>query len=451
MSPELGMQNRHMDLIVSRGPREILVLREQLINHLRAHLRKVLKCVEVQTPILAASAGGAAARPFTTRASEFSQKELALRIAPELWLKRLVVGGMDRVFEIGTSFRNEGLDATHNPEFTTCEFYIAGANLNALINMTHTILYGIANNIEHYRERSFSSLSIPDLAPLQSRYESVEFIPAIEEALGDSLPNLESDTALPDLIALLEKNGKTWHHSLPSMPSLPKLLDHIAAAVIEPQSQYKPLFIKYHPACMSPLSRSFTCPTTGQNVAARAELFYNGNELANMYEEENDPFKQRAKFVAQAKARNSHNINNNSNSEDPGHVIDEQYLAVLESGLPPTGGWGAGIDRLVMLFSGAERICDVLPFGNLRHVVGLASVGSGHGGALVQANRRVRKKGPDGGFLKEFEEDAEEESKMDGKVGDIVYRKESSKVIEDTGSEIKEIKWKWWEGFTYRK
>lgn len=443
------MQNKHMDLIISHASREILIMRDLLIRHLRAHLGKVMKCVEVQTPILAANAGGATARPFATQASEFPRRELALRIAPELWLKRLVVGGMDKVFEIGTSFRNEGVDATHNPEFTTCEFYIVNANLSALINITQNIMYGLSKFVEQYRYRTFPDLSVPDVSVFKSGYGIVEFIPTIQDALGQPLPDLESPTALPDLMALLEEKGKTWHHSLPPNPSLPKLLDHIAAAVIEPLSQGKPLFITHHPVCMSPLSRSVKCPITGQQVAQRAELFYNGNEIANMYEEENDPFKQRAKFIAQAEARSK---SSNSSGEDPAHVIDEQYLSVLESGLPPTGGWGAGIDRLVMLFSGAKRISDVLPFGNLRHVVGLASVGGGGGAsrasaeqtvyspAAIEARNLVRerrklaketaKRMGEHGFLEEVGEDRKGEREMDGKLGEIMYRNKGPNVIE---------------------
>lgn len=454
ISPESAVQNRHWDLIISPSSREILVMRDLLVRHLRAHLGKVMKCVEVQTPILAANAGGATARPFATQASEFPHKELALRIAPELWLKRLVVGGMDRVFEIGTSFRNEGVDATHNPEFTTCEFYITHANLHALMNMTQNIMYGLSKFVEQYHRRTFPSLSPPPTSRFQSGYEVVEFIPAIEKALGESLPDLESETALPDLIALIERAGKDWHRSLPPNPSLPKLLDHIAAAIIEPQSHGKPLFIKHHPVCMSPLSNSFTCPTTNQHVAARAELFYNGNELANMYEEENDPFKQRAKFVAQAKGRS----NTNGKDEDPAHVIDEQYLSVLESGLPPTGGWGAGIDRLVMLFSGAKRISDVLPFGNLRHVVGLASMPQHQqrqqqtaytAPAAFAARDAVREtlnsrlaaakdeggaRQRHGGDLEDAEEEREEKER-DEEVDEIMLKNRGSNVIGDVESE----------------
>lgn len=376
MPEESRMQNRHLDLLLNRPARDTLVLRQLIINHLRAHLTESLHCVEVQTPILAANAGGAIARPFATHATEFPHKELALRIAPELWLKRLVVAGFDRVFELGPSFRNEGVDATHNPEFTVCEFYLAHIGLDMLMSLTENMFYDLAKAVRRYIQDGIVDLTTPEPSTFEGPFKRVEFIPELEKALGHALPDLDHPHAVRDLIKLISSAGKDWHLSLPPQPSLPKLLDHMAAAVIEPQSRGQPLYIVHHPVCMSPLAKSFLCPKSGQQVAARAELFYDENELANMYEEENNPFKQRRKFVNQAKARLAQQGEGPvARDEEPPHVIDEQYISVLRSGLPPTGGWGCGVDRLVMLFSGAKRISDVLPFGNLRNVVGLASAG----------------------------------------------------------------------------
>lgn len=451
ISEESRMQNRHLDLLINPSSREILVLRDFIIRHMRAHFQKVLKCVEVQTPILAANAGGAVARPFATQATEFPHKELALRIAPELWLKRLVVAGLDRVYEIGPSFRNEGVDATHNPEFTTCEFYIAHINLTALLNITQTLFHGIAKSIASHQLK-FPNLSIPDAQVFEAKFEQVEFIPAIEQALGRSLPNLNTPQALPDLINMLNEEGKDWHLSLPPNPSLPRLLDHIAAAVIEPESRGRPLFIIHHPVCMSPLSKSFTCPLTGQQVAARAELFYDGNELANMYEEENDPHKQKRKFREQARARlEQSQVGSRAQDDAPAHVIDEQYISVLESGLPPTGGWGCGVDRLVMLFSGAKKISDVQPFGNLRNVVGLASVRPQSQQKSEEASNNVqettnlsakdtnnisrtkKKRGP---FLDMDEGEDEDvfEAGVNDEVNEILYKQQVPKIIESEPS-----------------
>lgn len=370
------MQQRHLDLLLNRSARDILVTRQFIIAKLREYLARHLDCLEVQTPIIAANAGGATARPFATRATEFLDKELALRIAPELWLKRLVVAGFDRVFELGQAFRNEGVDATHNPEFTVCEFYMANANLDRLMHITQGMFYSIAKAVSHFAEDGKMKLEVPNPDLFGDSFEKVEFLPELEKAIGQPLPDLTQPNAVTKIINLLRKAGKDWHNSLPPNPSLPKLLDHMAAAVLEPRSHGRPLFIINHPVCMSPLAKSFTCKTTGQHVAARAELFFNGNELANMYEEENDPFKQRRKFVDQVKERLAQQGELTlADDEEPPHVVDEQYISVLESGLPPTAGWGCGVDRMVMLFTGAKRISDVQPFGNLRNVVGLASMG----------------------------------------------------------------------------
>lgn len=372
------MQQRHLDLLTNRQARDVLVLRAVIVHKLRTFLQNVLKCTEVQTPILAANAGGAVARPFATQATEFPQKELALRIAPELWLKRLVVGGFDRVFEIGPAFRNEGVDAIHNPEFTVCEFYLAHTNLIGLMNITRSLFHCVAMAVDDYARMAKMMIHKPDSEVFSKKFTTLEFLPELEKALGCPLPNLDSPQAVPDIIKIIKDAGKDWHLSLPSKPSLPKLLDHMASAVLEPQSTGRPLFITNHPVCMSPLAKSFACPKTGQQVAARAELFYDGNELANMYEEENDPFKQRRKLVNQARVRLEQQGEVLEDDEDPPHVVDEQYISVLESGLPPTGGWGCGVDRMVMLLTGAKRISDVLPFGNLRNVVGLASAPPRH-------------------------------------------------------------------------
>lgn len=352
------IRNRHVDMLVNPRTTDTLRLRAHLIRHLRDffHARSFL---EVQTPILASAAGGAVATPFTTN----PPNPLALRIAPELWLKRLVVGGLDRVFELGPSFRNEGLDATHNPEFTTCEFYQSYASLPDLITTTESLLSSLATTT--------ASLSLPSLPPISPvpfispPYPQYPFLPALASHLGHPLPDLSLPTALPQLRALLTSTSHPLAGPAQTL-DLPALLDKLAAHHIEPLSATTPLFITHHPVCLSPLAKSLRCPTTNQLVSARAELFYGGRELANMYEEENDPFAQRDKFVAQAHAQTG---------EGDGEVlIDEGYVEALEAGLPPTGGWGCGVERLVMVFAGAERISEVLSFGSLRNVVGVSGM-----------------------------------------------------------------------------
>ncbi|KAI1132686.1 hypothetical protein F5Y10DRAFT_230536 [Nemania abortiva] len=361
---ETKILNRHVDLLVNQRTSDIIRLRSHIIKSMRDFFNGQ-GFLEVQTPILADSAGGAIARPFLTAATAFPEKQLSMRIAPELWLKRLVIGGNDRVFEIGPSFRNEGLDTTHNPEFTTCEFYSAYSNLAELIQTTESLITGLLQDVDQAIATQLTSLKKPQVSIPNGRWKQVEFIPALEDILSFRFPDLSTPDALEKLVSLLSEH----HPSLATRGmTLNKLLDHLAATYLEGASSDQPLFIIHQPACMAPLSKSFTCPKTGQLVSARAELFIEGREMANMYEEENDPFEQRRKFELQIQSKGSSTV---ADEEGPAEV-DESYVQALEHGLPPTGGWGCGVDRLVMLLSGASRISDTLPFGNLKNVVSLS-------------------------------------------------------------------------------
>ncbi|CAM1504308.1 Fc.00g018990.m01.CDS01 [Cosmosporella sp. VM-42] len=390
--PKTKMQERHVDMLVNRESVDILRMRAEVMKHMRDHFHSK-RFLEFQTPILAENAGGAVARPFVTRATEFKDKDLAMRIAPELWLKRLVIGGVDKVFEIGPSFRNEGVDATHNPEFTMCEFYSAYSNLEDLIVETEDLLFSLAVHSQKLISTQLTALPPIDMNKFKRPFKQVEFIPALEEALGLRLPKLSAETAFPELLAVLKLAGINVPGEVPN--SLSKLLDRLAAIYIEPMSFEEPVFIINHPQCMSPLAKSFLCPKTYQLVSARAELFIGGRELANMYEEENDPEAQRQKLQDH---RNLVNKAGGIAIEEPEQPAEGEYSAVeaaerfpqedddgdaapldqsfakaLDYGLPPTGGWGCGVERLVMLFSGANRISDCLSFGTLRNVVGLSA------------------------------------------------------------------------------
>ncbi|EGE06816.1 lysyl-tRNA synthetase [Trichophyton equinum CBS 127.97] len=303
---EISPYERHVELLSSPSAANVLRARS-LITHSMRNFFANREFMEVNTPILASKSGGAIAQPFVTSATEFPDRPLSLRIAPELWLKRLVVGGFDRVFE-NRAFhsRNEGLDKTHNPEFTTCEFYQAFADLESLIETTD-----LDDALSQVKE-TFATLSLP----------------------------------------------------LPAHETLPRLLDKLCSTYVESQL-VEPTFIMNHPECMSPLSKSYRHPENGQIVSARAELFVEGKEIMNMYEEENSPFEQRRKFQQQLSFRDPENAGE----------LDEGYLQTLEWGLPPTGGWGCGIDRVCMLFTGARRISDVLSFGNLRSVTATSEPG----------------------------------------------------------------------------
>ncbi|KAI9374836.1 hypothetical protein BJX61DRAFT_246478 [Aspergillus egyptiacus] len=341
---------RHVQFLADPVTVDILKARAAIIQYIRQFFVS-RSFMEVNTPILNSIAGGAAARPFYTSATEFPDRQLSLRIAPELWLKRLVVGGFDRVFEIGPSFRNEGLDKTHNPEFMTCEFYNAYSNLEGLMSTTEELLSGMAKHIDELNQ---SGTLTPTSVNFSSPFRRIDFISGIEESIGRKLPDLTSPEAFEQVVQLF----KDLSLQPPSKPTLPRLLDELCSTYLEPQCIH-PTFIVNPPECLSPLSKSFIDPATNQRVAARAELFIEGREIVNTYEEENSPFEQRRKFEDQ--------LRYSKDTDEPAE-IDEEYLAALEWGLPPTGGWGCGIDRLVMLFTGAKRIGDVLPFGNLRHI-----------------------------------------------------------------------------------
>jgi lysyl-tRNA synthetase class 2 len=401
-----------VDILVNSSTSNTLRARSHIIQHIRNFLLED-DFLEVQTPIIADKAGGAIARPFTTVATEFSEKQLALRVAPELWLKRLVIGGMDRVFEIGPAFRNEGLDATHNPEFTTCEFYKAFAELEELISMTEQLLAGIAKMITDLRLNLYNgfSLPLPDPEMFAAPFKRIEFIPAIEDGLGEKLPDLAAPDAEEKIVELFQKHAL----HLPTSTTLPRLLDKLSSIYIEPHCT-APTFITHHPACMSPLAKSFLCKKTSQLVSARAELFINSKEIANMYEEENSPFSQREKFMEQQKWKDGENEG----------LLDESYLEALEWGLPPTGGWGCGVDRLVMLFTGASRISDVLSFGSLRNVVNLGTPSS------VKEKGKEKEKDGEVGVDKEDEDDARYPKPPNrGKDWVLLYDGNSKQAVED--------------------
>ncbi|KAI1198386.1 hypothetical protein F5X97DRAFT_299602 [Nemania serpens] len=369
INEETRILNRHVDLLINKRTSDTIRLRSHIIKSMRDFFHKQ-DFLEVQTPILAGSAGGAIARPFLTTATSLGEKQLSMRIAPELWLKRLVVGGNDRVFEIGPSFRNEGFDTTHNPEFTTCEFYSAYSNLDDLIRITETLVARLLSDADHAIANQLTSLKRPDIVIPKQQWLQVEFIPTLEGILGFRFPDLSKPDALDKLTSLLDEHQTSIPTSTPGV-SLNKLLDQLATKYLEDASSYQPLFIIHHPACMAPLSKSFICPKTGQLVSARAELFIQGREIANMYEEENDPFEQRRKFELQVQGKTSGTINDDEDEEYLSE-IDESYLQALEYGLPPTGGWGCGVDRLVMFLSGASKISDTLSFGNLRNITSLS-------------------------------------------------------------------------------
>ncbi|KAJ5444371.1 Lysine--tRNA ligase [Penicillium daleae] len=313
---------RHIQFLADPATADILRARASLIQYLRQFFVD-RSFMEVSTPIIGSVAGGAIARPFNTSATEFPDRQLSLRIAPELWLKRLVVGGFDKVFEIGPSFRNEGIDKTHNPEFTTCEFYHAYANLEDLMHITETLLSGMATHIKALNKEGTLNQTT---ANFTTPFRRIDFIPGIEAQISRSLPDLSSPDALTNMHTLFHDLSLP----LPTNATLPRLLDELCATYLEPTCT-DPTFIINPPECLSPLSKSFIHPTTKQVVAARGELFIEGKEVVNTYEEENSPFEQRRKFEDQVRF---------SKGGEEGVEVDESYLEALEWGASCNGGLG---------------------------------------------------------------------------------------------------------------
>ncbi|KAJ2381945.1 hypothetical protein H4S02_005977 [Coemansia sp. RSA 2611] len=346
---EKRFRNRHLDLLVNPQAKQALKMRAQVLQHIRQFLDS-RRFVEVETPVLSPSVGGASARPFVTRAMAFDQTTLFMRVAPELYLKQLVIGGLDRVYEIGKQFRNEGIDADHNPEFTTCEFYMAYGTLEDLMQMTEDLLRSMAEKLT-----GSAAVSVPEneagLAPIDfgPAFRRIDVMQNLRENVPELPQNLD-ENSLPKLQEILEQR----QIPVAQPHTVPRLLDRLIGYYIEPQC-VQPTFLYGHPAIMSPLAK---CADGEQTVAARIELFVNGKELVNAYEELNDPNQQRAKFQAQALERDQ--------GDDEVPLPDAAFCDALEAGLPPTAGWGMGVDRVIALLAGVAHLRETIAFPIMR-------------------------------------------------------------------------------------
>lgn len=348
---QLRMRHRHVDLLLHADARAKIRARAALLRALRASLHE-RGFLEVETPILSRAAGGALARPFVTHADAGSGSgggtRLHLRIAPELYLKRAVIGGFARVFEIGKVFRNEGVSAHHNPEFTSCEAYQAFASYADLLPMTEAVLRELVTAVRG----SLEPLAVGDAAiDFGAPFAQIDVVPALAERLGCEVPlpaGPDDRAALARLDALCTRAGI----ECASPRTATRLVDKLIGALLEP-SCVQPTFLMHPPLFMSPLAKALP---DRPHLAQRFELFVAGKELVNAYSELNDPREQRARFAAQAADRAA------GDAEVPEGLADEEYCAALEWGLPPTAGWGLGVDRLAMLLTGAPHIREVLLF-----------------------------------------------------------------------------------------
>jgi lysyl-tRNA synthetase class 2 len=336
--PETRFRQRHVDLIANPEARQILRLRSRLIAHCRRFLDE-RGFEEVETPVLHRIAGGAAARPFITHHNALDM-DLYLRIALELHLKRLVVGGLERVYEIGRVFRNEGIDAHHNPEFTMLELYQAYTDLSGMMALTEALIRSLAEVLGKARELEYQGQSI-DLAGPWERREMLDLVR--ERNPGLDLDNVE------ELRRRVEELG-----AIPRPRDWGQLVFELFERSVE-HTLVQPTFVTGHPISVSPLARR---RPGDERLAERFELFIAGEEMGNAFSELTDPIDQKARFEQQLAARGA--------GDDEAHPMDLDFIAALEQGMPPTGGLGIGVDRLVMLFADAAHIREVIAFPLLR-------------------------------------------------------------------------------------
>lgn len=343
---ETRYRQRYLDLIVNSDVRTIFEIRSRIINQIRRYLDD-RHFIEVETPMMNTIPGGAVAKPFITYHNDLSM-DLYLRIAPELYLKMLVVGGMDRVYEIGRQFRNEGIDLTHNPEFTTLEFYQAYADYDDLMDMCEEMVSGMVKKITgDFKIKYSPKPGAPEVEiDFTPPFKRIPMMEGLEEKMNCKLPALDDPEIEQKLIDLL--NEHKLECSAPQ--TVARLLDTFVGEFLE-NDIIHPTFITEHPQVMSPLAKYHR---SKPGLTERFELFAAGRELANAYTELNDPVIQRRLFLDQAK--------DGAEGDDEAMVMDDSFITALEHGLPPTGGFGLGIDRLTMFLANKDNIKEVLLF-----------------------------------------------------------------------------------------
>lgn len=348
LNQDTRYRQRYLDLIVTPSTRDVFYTRAKIVDFVRDFLRE-RDFLEVETPMMNMIAGGATAKPFVTYHNDLHM-DLYMRVAPELYLKKLVIGGLDRVFEIGKQFRNESIDLTHNPEFTSCEFYQAYADYHDLMDMSElmfsSMVKSITGSYDLTIEREPGKVVTVNFEP---PFQRIPMVKTIEEATNTKIPIEDPEKCLPIVEALCKK------YDLECTPprTTARLLDKLVAHFIEDNEELwkKPFFIIDHPEIMSPLAK-YHRDTPG--LTERFELFLCGTEICNAYTELNNPMVQRERFIEQSRQA--------AEGDDEAQPYDESFCTAMEYALPPTGGWGAGIDRLAMFLTNRFNIKEVLLF-----------------------------------------------------------------------------------------
>ena len=334
-------RQRYLDLIMNPEVRDVFVKRSKIISAIRAYLDGQ-DFLEVETPVLHTQAGGAAARPFITHHNTLDM-DMYLRIALELHLKRLIVGGFDRVYEIGRNFRNEGMDRTHNPEFTMLEFYQAYTDINGMMDQTENLIRFVAHKVLGTGKVEQDGVEID----LDQPFARVSMLEAVKQYAGVDFTQVET---LEQARALADQH----HIHYEPRHKKGEILNLFFEEYCE-EKLIQPTFLTGHPVDISPLAKK---DPENPEYTQRFELFICGSEYANAFSELNDPIDQRQRFEAQAAQKAA--------GDDEACDVDEDFLTALEYGMPPTGGMGMGVDRLVMLLTGAASIRDVLLFPTMK-------------------------------------------------------------------------------------
>ena len=338
--PELRYRQRYVDLVVNDGVKEIFLKRTKVYNSMREYFNSK-GYVEVETPILQSIAGGATARPFITHHNALDIP-LYMRIASELYLKRLIVGGFEGVYEIGKNFRNEGMDRTHNPEFTCMEIYVAYKDYNWMMTFTENMIEKICMDVNGTTEIKIGDNTINFKAP----FKRVTMLDSIKEFTGYDLTDMNEDQ--------IREVCKKLNMEIDDTMGKGKLIDEIFGEFCE-GNYIQPTFIIDYPIEMSPLTKRHR---NNPDLTERFELMVNGKELCNAYSELNDPIDQLERFKEQMRL--------SEKGDDEAMIIDKDFVRALEYGMPPTSGMGIGMDRLVMLMTGQSTIQEVLFFPQMR-------------------------------------------------------------------------------------